>query len=280
VNKLRGALPPDPRLGESSQVVYLIGHPVSHSLSPAMQNAAFAASGLPHRYEPRDVDPADLEAAVRSLRTDAVLGANVTVPHKERILSLLDAVAGDALRIGAVNTILREGTELLGENTDRGGFEAALRDARIDVAGKRVLVLGAGGAARAIVIALAASGARVDVANRTPDRARRLADAFGVGAVAWPDEAALAVDVIVNATSAGLHGEDPLAGMALPAGAAIVDIVPTAAETPLARRAREAGNTVVDGLLMLLHQAAASFHLWTGRDAPLEAMRAALPRRV
>ncbi len=269
-----------PPSGTGPQVVYLIGHPVGHSLSPAMQNAAFLACGLAHRYEPRDVDPADLEAAVGSLRADGVLGANVTVPHKERILGLLDAVAGDALRIGAVNTIVREGTELLGENTDRGGFEAALRDARVDVAGKRVLVLGAGGAARAIVIALAASGARVAVANRTPDRARRLAEAFGVGAVAWPDESALAVDVVVNATSAGLYGEDPLAGMALPAGTAVVDIVPTAAETPLARRAREAGNTVVDGLLMLLHQAAASFRLWTGQDAPLEAMRAALPRVV
>lgn len=259
---------------------FLLGHPVEHSLSPAMQNAAFAAFGLAHRYESRDVEPADLEGAVRSLRADDVLGANVTVPHKERILSLLDAVGSDALRIGAVNTIVREGTELLGENTDRGGFEAALREARIDVAGKRVLVLGAGGAARAIVIALAASGARVSVANRTPDRARRLADAFGVGAIAWPDEAGLAVDVIVNATSAGLHGEDPLARMALPARAAIIDIVPTATETPLVIRAREAGNTVVDGLLMLLHQAAGSFKLWTGRDAPLDAMRASLPRMV
>ena len=262
---------------------YLLGHPVAHSLSPAMHNAAFMALGLPHRYEARDVEPHRLGDVVDALRTDDVLGANVTIPHKEAALRLVDELADEARRIGAVNTIVRRASRLVGDNTDGYGFSRALAAAGIDVKGKDVMVLGAGGAARACVAALGAARIVV-VAARDLDRATALAAQAGSPAVPRPWATArrtsAGIDVLVNATPIGLHGEDLLADFSfekLPR--AVVDLVPTRTETPLVRRAREAQDVrVVDGLSMLLHQAARSFTLWTGREAPLAVMRAALPR--
>lgn len=262
--------------------VLLLGHPVAHSLSPAMHNAAFRALRLPHHYEPLDVPPEALAASVERVRREDVIGANVTIPHKESVGRLLDSVDDDARRVGAVNTIVRRGSLLTGANTDVYGFAMAARGV---LERRRVLVLGAGGGARACVYALLRFGNSVRVASRSPERAERLAqDVEHEGdravAVAWPRPGeALEVDGIVNATPLGLNGEDPLAGIDLPR--IVVDIVPMASETPLVRRAHEAHHVmVVDGLVMLLHQAARSFELWTGAAAPLEAMRAALPRPV
>jgi shikimate dehydrogenase len=262
--------------------VYLIGHPVAHSLSPAMHNAAFAALGLPHRYETRDVESGRLADTVDALRADGVLGANITIPHKEATLRLVDEIADEARRVGAVNTIVRRSTRLVGDNTDAYGFARALAAAGIDVSGKGVMVLGAGGAARACLAALGTARVLL-IAARDIDRAAALAAWIGKPARAapWADARRIAdIDVLVNATPVGLHGEDLLADFSfakLPA--AVVDLVPTRAETPLVRRAREAQDVrVVDGLSMLLHQAARSFTLWTGREAPLAVMRAALPR--
>ncbi len=265
-------------------VAFVLGHPVAHSLSPAMHNAAFGALGLPHRYEARDVPPAGLPAAVTHLRalTDLV-GANVTVPHKEAIGGLLDLVTPEARAIGAVNTIVRAGSRLEGHNTDRVGFAAALAEREVAVAGQRVLVLGAGGAARAAVLSLLAAGATVVVANRTMARAAQLTAVLGGTLIAWPEaggDALAGIDILVNATSAGLQGEDPLPGVVLSSRLAVFDLIPTARLTPLLTRSSAAGCRTVDGLLMLLHQAAASFTLWTGENAPIPAMRAALPRRV
>ncbi len=232
---------------------YLLGHPVAHSLSPAMHNAAFMALGLPHRYEARDVEPHRLGDVVDALRTDDVLGANITIPHKEAALRLVDELADEARRIGAVNTIVRRSSRLVGDNTDGYGFSRALAAAGIDVKGKDVMALAA-------------------VAGN-PAVPRPWATARRTSA---------GIDVLVNATPIGLHGEDLLADFSfekLPR--AVVDLVPTRAETPLVRRAREAQDVrVVDGLSMLLHQAARSFTLWTGREAPLAVMRAALPRAI
>ena len=264
-------------------VAFVIGHPVGHSLSPAMHNAAFRVLGMAHRYEALDVAPEALAAPVARLRASDVLGANVTVPHKERIMALLDAVAGEAREIGAVNTVVRADRHLTGHNTDRAGFAAALAERGIALAGKRALVLGAGGAARAAVPSLRAGGAAVHVTNRTPGRAAALVAALGGEVAPWPAALPSALegfDLLVNATSIGLRGDDPLPGTALPASLVVFDLVPTARETPLLARARAAGCVTVDGLLMLLHQAAASFRLWTGENAPMSAMRAALPRRV
>jgi shikimate dehydrogenase len=236
--------------------VYLLGHPVAHSLSPAMHNAAFRALGLGHTYEALDVSAAELPGVVGRIR-----GAE----------------------IGAANTLsrTRDGRQVIASNTDVVGFEYATRDLTLD--GARVLVLGAGGAARAVVAVLFRRGAHVALANRTDARARTLARSIAhpVGLDLqfreWASRTDLVpFDAVVNATSLGLHGEDPLDGAALRPGLAVVDLVPTAAPTPLVKRARAAGATVVDGLPMLLQQAASSFRIWTGQDAPVDAMRAAL----
>ena len=264
--------------------VYLLGHPVSHSLSPAMHNAAFLALGLPHRYETRDVEPHRLGDVVDALRADDVLGANLTIPHKEAALRLVDELADEARRIGAVNTIVRRSSRLVGDNTDGYGFAKALAAAGVDLRGKDVMVLGAGGAARACVAALGPARSVV-VAARRLDRATALAAAAGAPArgIPWADARATAhVDILVNATPIGLHGEDLLADMAFgEMPRVVVDLVPTAAMTPLVKKASAVKNVVVvDGLSMLLHQAARSFSLWTGREAPLKVMRAALPRAI
>jgi shikimate dehydrogenase len=258
--------------------VFLLGHPVSHSLSPAIHNAAFKALGLPHRYSLRDVTADKLAGVVGSLRGDTALGANVTVPHKLAALRLVDEVADEARAIGAVNTIVRRGTRLAGHNTDAYGFERAM--GAVDGA-RRVLLLGAGGAARACLHVLLRLGHEVWIANRTRARADELAAAFESSGrratvVDWARRS-VEVDVAVNATSLGLHGEDPLGDLPLPS--VVVDIVAIAGGTPLVRRARQAQDvTVVDGSEMLLHQAVRAFELWTGVPAPIEVMRAALPR--
>ena len=274
--------------------VFLLGHPVSHSLSPAMHNAAFKALGLPHKYATRDVAPEKLAEVVGSLRGETALGANVTIPHKEAALRLVDEASEDARRIGAANTIVRRGSRLVGDNTDKYGFEKALlhrrggdeKDVTFMFERATVLVLGAGGAARACVLSLLEHGNSVLIANRDTARAQALATAMSafrgegqtISLVEWPAPGVpLRADGVVNATPLGLKGEDPLPGVELPLF--VVDIVPTAKVTPLVSRARESEHrVVVDGLPMLLHQAARSFELWTGVPAPLEAMRAALPR--
>ena len=264
--------------------VYLFGHPVAHSLSPAMHNAAFRSLGLPHRYSALDVDPERLVNVVSGLRHGEALGANVTIPHKEAAVRMVDETSDAVRATGALNTIVRHGSRLAAANTDVDGFEASL--VRGDVALLRegtVLVLGAGGAARACAYVLLRRGVEVLVANRSAARLESFARSLEVHGrrarvVPWPKEgASLGVDGVVNATPLGMHDEDPLEGIALPP--VVVDIVPTATETPLVKRARATENvTVVDGLAMLLHQAARSFELWTGVPAPLEVMRAALPR--
>jgi len=272
--------------------VYLFGHPVAHSLSPAMHNAAFLALGLPHRYETRDVEPERLEDFVEALRKDDVLGANVTIPHKERAMRFVDDAGQDARRVGAVNTIVRRGARLIGENTDVYGFERAITEPRPGraatlFAGETVMVLGAGGAARACAVVLLQRGNEVRIANRSRQRAEQLVAGIEVdgrrpSAMLWPtSEDLAAVTGVVNATPLGLHGEDPLAGFEIHEGLRIVDLVPTAAVTPLVKRARAVKNVVVvDGLLVLLYQAARSFAIWTGREAPVAVMRAALPRAI
>ena len=272
--------------------VWLIGRPVAHSLSPAMHNAAFGKLGLPHRYEARDTPDDQLAATLDGIRRDDVLGANVTIPYKESVLRLLDEVDDEARRIGAVNTIVSRGARLIGYNTDKYGFEKALETQPLNASWSSsgfpftdhtILVLGAGGAARACALALLEHRNDVHIANRDPARADALARSLEVDGrhpqvASWP-RGRVSVDAIVNATPLGLEGEEALEDVQLPPW--VIDLVPTAEETPLVKRAKATENvTVVDGLSMLLHQAARSFELWTGVPAPLEAMRAALPRPV
>ena len=267
--------------------VLLLGHPVGHSLSPAMHNAAFRALGLPHAYETLDVTAEALPGIVQRIRVGELLGANVTVPHKETIVTLVDTWDGPTAEIGAANTLSRtaDGRRVLASNTDAVGFAYATRGLALD--GARVLLLGAGGAARAVLVALFVRGAQVSIANRSAERARILARAIPhpvehpARIVEWEERTRLeGIDVVVNATALGLDGEDPLEGASFRPGLVVVDLVPTAVPTPLVTRARGAGAQVIDGLPMLLQQAASSFRIWTGRDAPVDVMRAALFSRV
>lgn len=258
----------------------IIGHPVAHSLSPAIQGAALRAAAVDATYDRWDTPPDDLPARIAALREPDCLGANVTIPHKQSVLPLLDEVSPLAAEIGAVNTIINDGGRLTGHNTDGGGFVAALQGAGFAPGGKSFLLVGAGGAARGIAFALRQAGVdRLAISNRTPARAEDLAGAVGAEAVPFGAPPA-PYDCAVNCTSAGMHGsgsEDTLP--CDPAAAApatlIVDIVYAPEETPLLRAAREAGLPVLGGLPMLIHQGALAFELWTGRPAPLGAMREA-----
>jgi shikimate dehydrogenase len=264
----------------------IIGHPVAHSLSPVFQSAAFAARGLDVRYELWDTPPGTLAGRVASLHNDAVIGANVTVPHKEAVIPLLDDLDEQAAPVGAVNTIVNRAGRLTGYNTDGPGFLRALAaEAGFDCRGRSVLILGAGGAARGIAFAVAASGAaEVAVLNRSAARAERLvADVAraGFAARALPPGQSLArYDCIVNCTSVGMHGGPDPAGIpinvaALAPGALVVDIVYAPEQTPLLRAAAGRGIRSLPGLPMLIYQGALAFELWTGIEAPVDVMFAA-----
>jgi shikimate dehydrogenase len=252
----------------------VLGHPVAHSRSPAMMGAAFRELGLDWRYLRLPVPPELFEETVRALPGSGYRGANVTIPHKLAALALADRASAVAHAVGAANTLTFEGGAIEADNTDAGGFLAALGESP---AGMRALVLGAGGAARAVVWALREAGAaEVSVWNRTSERADALAAELEARAVRSPEPA----DLVVNATSVGLDPGDgaaalPLAG--LPAPAVAVELVyrGDGSETPFAGWARAGGARVVDGVEVLVRQGALSFTRWTGIEPPLEAMRAA-----
>ena len=276
------------RIAGTTQIVGIFGDPVAHSLSPVMHNAAFTAARLDWAYVPFRVRPADLGAAVAGARALGLAGFNVTVPHKEAVLPLLDRVHADARALGAVNTVVRRGRRLVGYNTDAAGFRATLSVGGVPVRGSRALLIGAGGAARAVAHALLGAGCReLVLVNRTPARARRLrrqlknmrtrATLAPWRRLADPDLLGR-LDLLVNCTSLGLNGERivPLALDATRRDCVVVDVVYARRATPLVAEARRAGRRALDGLAMLLHQGAHAFTLWTGRRAPLAAMAAAL----
>lgn len=268
--------------------VVLIGHPVAHSLSGAMQQAAFDSLGIDAAYELWDRPPIELAESIGELRGDDFLGANVTIPHKERVVPLMDRITENAHATGAVNTITREGKRLVGHNTDVPGFKIALDK----LVGKQkmprhAVVLGAGGGARAVVHGLITEGfQRIIVFNRHLHRAEGLVKHFGrsaahmeLRAMPWHEsiiEAELAkTKILVNSTSIGLTTEaSPVPAEILHGDLMVLDLI--YAQTKLLRDAKAAGATVSDGELMLLNQGAASFTLWTGQAAPLEVMQEAL----
>jgi shikimate dehydrogenase len=263
----------------------IIGHPVAHSLSPAFQQAALEACGLDARYELWDTPAEALAGRLVSLRDPKYLGANVTIPHKEAVIPLLDELGGQAARMGAVNTIVNREGRLFGFNTDGPGFVAALRnEAAFDPAGRRCLLLGAGGAARGIAFALAdARAAKVAIWNRSSERAVRLASDVNAGGATLEAVASASpagYELVVNCTSLGMHGtgtEEALPcepGHASP-GALFVDIVYAPEDTAWLRAARAAGVRTLGGLPMLIYQGALAFELWTGVHAPVETMFAA-----
>ncbi len=267
-------------IDSTTRLVLLLGHPVAHSRSPAFQNAAFRAAAYPARYLAADVPPERLHDAVHGLRGLGVLGANVTVPHKVAVVPLLDALDDAARRVGAVNTIVNRDGVLTGHNTDGGGALDALRDAGVSLAdAPRVLLLGAGGTARAVLHALLDEGAAVTVANRTRKRAESMIDgtAANVADMAHVADVAATCDILVNATTVGMAGDDlPLSRHVLRPGLAVLDAVYRPGGSPLIRAAAAAGAPAIPGERMLLHQGARAFTLWTGEAAPVDAKRRAL----
>ena len=268
----------------------VIGHPISHSISPAFQQAALDAAGVDARFEAWETPPERLAARIQSMRTGDILGASVTIPHKEAAVALMDDVTGAAEAVGAVNCVVVSNGRLIGHNTDGLGFIAALREcAGFSPAGKRVLLIGAGGAARALAHALVdvdGGLATLTIANRTLCRAEALIHEIGGAATQvtaiglGEDELAgptASADLIVNSTSLGMTTGDgsmcsPIPKDLIPASALVNDIVYSPPETPLLVAARERGASVLGGLPMLIYQGAAAFELWTGRPAPVEVM--------
>ena len=272
-------------------LIGLFGHPVSHSLSPRMHNAAFRSQGLDLVYLAFDVLPAQLCAAVEGLRALGMRGANVTVPHKEAVVPLLDEVDVLAERVGAVNTVVNEHGRLRGHNTDVGGFLAALRSILPSgAAGSECVVLGAGGAARAVMAALVDEGARtIRVHNRTGERALTLcalARRWGPSTCEAIDERQLAgalsaAHVVVNATPVALGDavkDFPFRVDTLHSGQVVVDLVYGSTTTALVEMARGKGAVAIDGREMLVMQAGEAYRLWTGLQPPVAVMRSSIAR--
>ncbi|HSS92989.1 MAG TPA: shikimate dehydrogenase [Candidatus Dormibacteraeota bacterium] len=252
----------------------MLGHGISYSASPAMHNAAFAAVGLDWSYELLDVPAERLRDAVDGLRAVEVAGANVTIPYKLAVMDHLDTVDAEAIRARAVNTIAREGTRLVGYNTDVAGVRAAVADVGLEPRGADVVILGAGGSARAAALAL--EGAHLTFVARRPDEVDVPGRVIGWSDPDWGAKARTA-DLLLNATPLGRRDEMPLRPNALPRAGAVIDLVYVSGGTPLVRKARSLGLRTADGWGILLAQGARSFEIWTGKPAPLDAMRQTLP---
>ena len=266
----------------ATRVAGIIGWPVDASLSPAIHNAAFAATGLDWIYVAFPVGPDDVGRALDGMRGLGIAGLNVTMPHKQAVIPYLDALTPEVERVGAVNTIVPDGARLIGTNTDGPGFMRFLeRDAGVTPSGLAALVLGAGGAARGVAAAMADAGIAVTVTARRSEQAEEVAAVSGASTGPWDDRVALAsgAGLIVNATPIGRDdGAAPLPSDALGNGQTVVDLIYHPAETELVRIAAERGARAFNGTGMLLHQAALAFEAWTGVGAPFEAMAAALRR--
>lgn len=258
---------------------------MEHTLSPVIHHAAFRRLDLDWVYLPFPVEPDRLGDAILGLRALGAIGANVTMPHKETVIQYLDGLSGDARSVRAVNTIQRLGDRLIGHNTDVDGFASFLSDdAGLDVTGSRCLVLGGGGAARAVVCALERSGAtRIAIAARRSDQADEVAAlAKPTERVDWDAVGAEVggFDLVVNATPVGMQGDDLLPEAEFRAGQAVVDLIYDPPMTRLVERARRSGAAGWGGLGMLVHQAAASLRIWSGQEAPVEAMSVAAMHAV
>jgi len=260
----------------ATRLVGIIGDPVGHSRSPAMHNAAFDALGLDWVYVAFPVPRGQGAAAVQAVATLGLAGLNVTMPHKADAAAACDDLSSEAAALGAVNTVVNMDGTLAGHSTDGDGFLRALDDEGITVAGRRAVVLGSGGAGRAITHALGRVGAHVTVAARRHEAARSAAALAPGGVAVGVDELAVeSFDVVVNATPLGMEGQPPPFDTdRLRAGQFVFDTV-YPVETPLLREARARGLRAAGGLDMLVHQGALSFSLWTGVAPPLELMRAA-----
>jgi shikimate dehydrogenase len=272
------------RISGKTGLLALVGQPVDHSLSPAMHNAAFAADGLDLVYICLDVDPDDLPAAVRGLEALKLRGFNVTMPHKRAMIPLVDELDEEARISGAVNTVVIEASGLRGFNTDGGGMVMACKEAGIDLSGKSVLLLGAGGTAAAIAVAFGKAGVgELHIANRSVEHAAYLRDKLhgtGMkGLVVHPLDTLPDAEIVINATPLGMKEGDllPVPPDYVREGRGFCDVVyRPGTETPLVRLARERGVPVVAGARMLLYQGVLAQKLWTGREPNVKAMDLAI----
>jgi shikimate dehydrogenase len=269
----------DSAIGGATRVAGIIGDPVAHSRSPAIWNAAFDATELDWVFVAFRVVAGQAAAALDGMRALEIAGVSVTMPHKSDAAKACDDLTPAAEALHAVNAVANVDGRLIGDSTDGEGFLRSLHDEGVDPVGRSVVIIGAGGAARAIAKALGDAGAVVTVAARHADAAARAAELAPGGTtldVADIDARVASTDIIVNATPLGMHGEPPIFEVGLvSADHMVVDTVYHPAETPLLASARERGARCVGGLGMLVHQAALTFEKFTGRDAPLAVMRAA-----
>lgn len=278
------------RIDGNTKLLGIFGYPVKHTLSPVMQNAAIDALGLKYVYVPFEVRPEELESAVKSIRALGIAGVNVTVPHKQAVIPFLDDVTEEASLIGSVNTIENRDGRLIGHNTDSKGYIRSLReDAGFEPKGKKVLIIGAGGAAKGIVAGLSMEGvSKIIIANRTVEKAVKLANEFGnkfstvsfnaTSLSSLKDPQLLStIDLIINTTSAGLAGDAPEVNFSLtPSHTLVSDIVYKPPVTPFMKNAESASRKTIGGIGMLIYQGAISFEIWTGHKAPVDVMKKAL----
>ncbi|MCW4047318.1 MAG: shikimate dehydrogenase [Candidatus Bathyarchaeota archaeon] len=276
-----------------TRVCGVIGDPIEHSLSPAIQNAAFAHLKLDFVFLAFRVKPAELGDAMRGMRGLGIHGLNVTMPHKKAVTAFLDEIDPTAKFLCAVNTVLNDNGRLCGFNTDGVGALKALQENGVDPSGKKVLLLGAAGAAKAIAFQLAKEAEELVLLNRTPEKATELAESLNQalgkevrGAKLSPNTIQKNLrdsDLLVNATSVGMYPNDnqsPVAREWLKPNLTVMDIVYNPVETRLIKDAKAAGARVISGIEMLIHQGAASFEIWTGHPAPVEVMRKAAMRKL
>jgi shikimate dehydrogenase len=275
-----------------AELVGVFGYPVAENPTIIMQEAAFKATGLNWRYLTIEVLPEDLEDAIRGLRAMNMRGINLTIPHKVKVLKYLDEIAPDAALIGAVNTVRRQGKKLIGENTDGKGFLQSLKeDGRIDPANKQAVILGAGGAARAISVELALAGTKqITIVNRTTARGQELVKLLNektkaeANFVEWDSKFEIPpeTDILVNATSIGLfpdiEAEPDIAYGDIGSDMIVCDVIPNPPATAFLKESKSRGAKTLDGLGMLVYQGAIGFTMWTGLEAPVDAMYQALKK--
>jgi len=267
-------------INQQTALYGVVGFPVAHSLSPTMHNAAFSATGLNAVY--LAFETSDLEGCVKGMRALGIKGLSVTIPYKSDVIGLLDEVDALAKKVGAVNTIVNDDGRLVGYNTDGSGALKALED-RVDLSGKSCLIIGAGGAARAIGFVLRERGVRVTIANRSTRRGEKLANSLGCFFVPLKDIKSVEADLLIHATPVGMHPNVEqciIAQDAIHERMAVMDIVYNPIETKLLRLARSQNCLAINGLGMFVHQAAEQFRLWTGLEAPLSHMTVAVKKML
>jgi len=266
-------------LGNRAIITGITGHPLEHTVSPAMHNAAFKAMHIPGMYFKLPAAPVELDSLAELMVDLDMRGLNVTIPHKESVISLMDRIDMDGLKVGAINTVTNDKGTLIGSNTDLFGVTKTFELANFDVKDKDVLIIGAGGASRAVCAYLSQAGARVKITNRTNTKASSLADKFdNVTAVEFDTLAKGKYDAIVNCTPIGMKGfpdELPLPAEVIQKGMIVLDTIYNPQVTKLLEVAKEKGATPISGKDMLIYQALKAFELWTGKAPAYEVMEQA-----